>query len=186
MTAMDDVDRQLIALLRATLPNLRDDSAQGPLRTLGQEADVIVPYLDIMKVRMEDRLQAQVDIPEGLRSAQFPPLMLQGLVENAIKHGLEPKAEGGQLIVRAQVVDGALSLSVRDTGVGLIQTGHAAPSPTTGSGTGLANIRERLQLLFGDRATLVLSSVPEGGTLATLTLPYQVQPSTPSTSPSRL
>ena len=180
------MQKSLIALLRATLPNLRDDSAQGPLRTLGQEADVIVPYLDIMKVRMEDRLQAQVDIPEGLRSAQFPPLMLQGLVENAIKHGLEPKAEGGQLVVKAQVVDGALSLSVRDTGVGLIQAGHAAPSPTTGSGTGLANIRERLQLLFGDRATLVLSSVPEGGTLATLTLPYQVQPSTPSTSPSRL
>ena len=61
-----------------------------------------------------------------------------------------------------------------------------SPSPTTGSGTGLANIRERLQLLFGDRATLVLSSVPEGGTLAALTLPYQVQPSAPSTSPSRL
>ena len=130
---------------------------------------------------MEDRLQAQVDIPEGLRSAQFPPLMLQGLVENAIKHGLEPKAEGGQLIVRAQVVDGALSLSVRDTGVGLVQTGHAAPTSTstrTSTGTGLANIRERLHLLFGDRAQLVLSSVPEGGTLATLTLPYQVQPST--------
>ena len=180
------MQKSLIALLRATLPNLRDDGAQGPLRTLGQEADVIVPYLDIMKVRMEDRLQAQVDIPEGLRSAQFPPLMLQGLVENAIKHGLEPKAEGGQLIVRAQVVDGALSLSVRDTGVGLIQAGHAAPSPTTGSGTGLANIRERLQLLFGDRAKLQLSSEPEGGTLATLILPYQVQPSAPSTSPSRL
>ena len=175
------MQKSLIALLRATLPNLRDDTGKGPLRTLGQEADVIVPYLDIMKVRMEDRLQAQVDIPEGLRSAQFPPLMLQGLVENAIKHGLEPKAEGGQLIVRAQVVDGALSLSVRDTGVGLVQTGHAAPTSTstrTSTGTGLANIRERLHLLFGDRAQLVLSSVPEGGTLATLTLPYQVQPST--------
>ncbi len=185
------MQKSLIALLRATLPNLRDDAGQGPLRTLGQEADVIVPYLDIMKVRMEDRLQAQVDIPEGLRSAQFPPLMLQGLVENAIKHGLEPKAEGGQLIVRAQVVDGALSLSVRDTGVGLVQTGHAAPTSTststrTSTGTGLANIRERLHLLFGDRAQLVLSSVPEGGTLATLTLPYQVQPSAPSTGASRL
>lgn len=187
------MQKSLIALLRATLPNLRDDTGQGPLRTLGQEADVIVPYLDIMKVRMEDRLQAQVDIPEGLRSAQFPPLMLQGLVENAIKHGLEPKAEGGQLVVRAQVVDGALSLSVRDTGVGLVQTGHAAPTSTTtrtgtstSTGTGLANIRERLHLLFGDRAQLVLSSVPEGGTLATLTLPYQVQPSAPSTGASRL
>ena len=79
-----------------------------------------------------------------------------------------------------------VAIDVRDTGVGLIQAGHAAPSPTTGSGTGLANIRERLQLLFGDRAKLQLSSVPEGGTLATLILPYQVQPSAPSTSPSRL
>lgn len=182
------MQKSLIALLRATLPNLRDDSTQGPLRTLGQEADVIVPYLDIMKVRMEDRLQMEVDIPEGLRSAQFPPLMLQGLVENAIKHGLEPKAEGGQLRVRAQVVDGALCLSVRDTGVGLgpaSHADHAAPSPSTGSGTGLANIRERLKLLFGERAKLVLSSLPEGGTLATLTLPYQVQPTNSNPAPSQ-
>ena len=176
------MQKSLIALLRATLPNLREDSAKGPLRNLGQEADVIVPYLDIMKVRMEDRLRSQVDIPEGLRSAQFPPLMLQGLVENAIKHGLEPKAEGGQLTVQAQVVDGALSVTVRDTGVGLSALAQGTTAATAGTGTGLANIRERLKLLYGDRAALVLSSVPEGGTLACLTLPYQVQPSGPVAS----
>jgi signal transduction histidine kinase len=169
------MQKSLIALLRATLPSLREDSALGGVRTLGQEADVIIPYLDIMKVRMEDRLQAEVDIPDGLRSAQFPPLMLQGLVENAIKHGLEPKAEGGRLSVKAHIVDGVLALSVRDTGVGLPSSDTASSAKTSGTGTGLANIRERLQLLYGPQAQLVLSSPPEGGTLATLTLPYQVQ-----------
>ena len=168
------MQKSLIALLRATLPSLREDSALGSARTLGQEADVIIPYLDIMKVRMEDRLQAEVDIPHGLRSAQFPPLMLQGLVENAIKHGLEPKAEGGCLTVKAHIVDGALELSVRDTGVGLLGSATTSTTKTAGTGTGLANIRERLQLLYGTQAQLVLSSPPEGGTLATLTLPYQV------------
>ena len=168
------MQKSLIALLRATLPSLREDSALGSVRTLGQEADVIIPYLDIMKVRMEDRLQAEVDIPDGLRSAQFPPLMLQGLVENAIKHGLEPKAEGGRLSVKAHIVDGVLALSVRDTGVGLPRSDTTSPAKTSGTGTGLANIRERLQLLYGAQAQLVLSSPPEGGTLATLTLPYQV------------
>ena len=100
---------------------------------------VIRPYLEILKVRMEDRLQADINVPEGLLSAEFPPMMIQTLVENAIKHGLEPKAEGGTLTVAAEIVHGKLAVTVADTGLGF---GRA---DTAGTGIGLANIRERLQ-----------------------------------------
>ncbi len=164
------MQKSLIALLRATLPSLREPI--GAVRTLGQEVEVIVPYLDILKVRMEERLRVLMDIPEGLRSAQFPPLMLQGLVENAVKHGLEPKPEGGSLQVRAQVVDGQLVVEVADTGVGL------GKSSAPGTGTGLVHIRERLQLLYGPQARLDLRDGAGTGTIATLTLPYRVGPNT--------
>ncbi|HJV62327.1 MAG TPA: histidine kinase, partial [Albitalea sp.] len=88
------MQKNLIALLRASMPTMREANAQGT-RELGRELAVIRPYLEILKVRMEERLQTEVRVSEGLLSADFPPMMLQGLVENAIKHGLEPKAEGG-------------------------------------------------------------------------------------------
>jgi sensor histidine kinase YesM len=93
--------------------------------------------------------------------------MLQGLVENAIKHGLEPKAEGGELALRAQVVHGKLVLAVSDTGLGF---GRAA---TAGTGVGLANIRERLALLYGAKGQLAITENPGGGTTATITVPYR-------------
>ena len=128
------------------------------MRDLGREMAVIQPYLEILKVRMEDRLTTEIDVPEGLRSAAFPPMMLQGLVENAIKHGLEPKPEGGLLSVRAQIVHGKLAVTVADSGVGF---GKAA---TAGTGIGLNNIRERLQLLYGNKASLAVAEIPPGGT----------------------
>ena len=166
------MQKSLIALLRATLPSLREPAAAT--RTLGQEVEVVVPYLDILKVRMEERLRVLMDIPEGLRSAQFPPLMLQGLVENAVKHGLEPKPEGGSLHLRAQVVDGQLVVEVADTGVGLGQ------STSSGTGTGVAQIRERLQLLYGVDGQLDLRDGATAGTIATLRLPYRVASSSVS------
>ena len=84
-------------------------------------------------------------MPDGLLSAEFPPMMIQSLVENAIKHGLEPKAEGGTLTVAAEIVHGTLAVTVADTGLGF---GRA---DTAGTGIGLANIRERLKLLYGDQ-----------------------------------
>src|SRR5438876_9394584 len=99
---------------------------------------------------MEDRLQPQVTVAEGLYSADFPPMMLQSLVENAIKHGLEPKAEGGAITVSAEVVNGKLDVTVADTGEGLAQ------APTAGAGTRLTNLRERPQLLYGHAAELRL------------------------------
>ena len=130
---------------------------------------MIKPYLEILKVRMEDRLQTDVNVPDGLLSAEFPSMMIQSLVENAIKHGLEPKPEGGLLSVRAEIVHGKLAVTVADTGLGF---GKAA---TAGTGIGLNNIRERLKLLYGNKASMVVSDNTPAGTVVTLTVPYLAQ-----------
>jgi signal transduction histidine kinase len=160
------MQKNLIALLRASMPTMREASDGGP-RDLGREVAVIRPYLEILKVRMEERLATEIEIPEGLYSAEFPSMMIQTLVENAIKHGLEPKPEGGSLRVKAEIVHGKLAVSVADTGLGF---GKAA---TAGTGVGLANIRERLQLLYGHKATLAVTENPVGGTIVTVTVPYK-------------
>jgi hypothetical protein len=162
------MQKHLIALLRASMPTLREAN-DGGLRDLGRELAVIRPYLEILKVRMEERLVTDIQVPEGLHSAQFPPMMIQTLVENAIKHGLEPKPEGGRLTVAAEIVHGKLQVRVADTGLGF---GKAA---TAGTGVGLANIRERLQLLYGHKATLAVTENPGGGTVVTITVPYEAR-----------
>jgi hypothetical protein len=159
------MQKQLIALLRARLPHLRD-GAVAAVSNLGSEMDMVLPYLEILKMRMEERLQVQIDVPEGLRSAEFPPLMLQSLVENAIAHGLEPKDVGGSLHIAAQVSDGRLCVTVADTGLGF---GEGA---TAGTGLGLANIRERLHMLYGDRAELRIERNQPAGTRVQLCVPY--------------
>jgi signal transduction histidine kinase len=160
------MQRNLIALLRASMPTMREANATG-VRDLARELAVIRPYLEILKVRMEERLATEIDVPEGLQSAEFPPMMIQSLVENAIKHGLEPKPEGGSLKVRAEIVHGKLQVTVADTGVGF---GRAA---TAGTGVGLANIRERLQLLYGARASVTVSENQPSGTVVSITVPYK-------------
>jgi Histidine kinase len=162
------MQKNLIALLRASMPTMRENHPAA--HNLGREMAVIRPYLEILKVRMEDRLQTEINVPEGLLSADFPSMMIQSLVENAIKHGLEPKPEGGLLSVRAEIVHGKLAVTVADTGLGF---GKAA---TAGTGIGLANIRERLQLLYGNKASMTVAENPPSGTLVTLTVPYQAQP----------
>ncbi len=159
------MQKNLIALLRASMPSMRDSNPAQ--HALGREMAVIRPYLEILKVRMEDRLQATINVPEGLLSAEFPPMMIQSLVENAIKHGLEPKAEGGTLTVSAEIVHGRLAVTVADTGLGF---GRA---DTAGTGIGLANIRERLKLLYGDKASMVVADNLPSGTVVTITVPYQ-------------
>lgn len=167
------MQKNLIALLRASMPTMREasggDGANGSqgVRELARELAVIRPYLEILKVRMEERLATKVDVPDGLLSAEFPPMMIQTLVENAIKHGLEPKAEGGELLVKAEVVHGKLAVTVADTGLGF---GRAA---TAGTGVGLANIRERLQLLYGSKATLTVAENQPSGTRVCITVPYR-------------
>ena len=163
------MQKNLIALLRASMPTMREANGSGNsgVRDLGRELAVIRPYLEILKVRMEERLSTEIAVPEGLLSAEFPPMMIQTLVENAIKHGLEPKAEGGHLRVAAEIVHGKLQVTVADTGLGF---GKAA---TAGTGVGLANIRERLQLLYGPKATLTVAENQPSGTVVTITVPYK-------------
>ena len=162
------MQKNLIQYLRAALPQMRENATD-----LGREVDLVRAYLDILKVRMEERLQVSFAVPDGLRSADFPPMMLQSLVENAIKHGLEPKAEGGRLEVGAEIVHGDLQVTVADTGLGFAPGGAS----TSGTGLGLANIRERLKLLYGARASLVIeANLVDGapqGTRVKISMPYQ-------------
>ena len=120
---------------------------------------------------MKERLTVSFDVPDYLENAVFPPTMLQILTENSIKHGLEPKIEGGRIDVRAYLVDGTMHVDVKDNGVGFNM--HA------GDGVGLANIRERLRLLYGSRAELVIETPLEGGALASIRVPYIVTDKAP-------
>ncbi len=172
------MQKNLIQYLRAALPQMRENATD-----LGREVDLVSAYLEILKVRMEERLQVSFNVPKGLRSADFPPMMLQSMVENAIKHGLEPKAEGGRLDVDAEIVHGDLHVTVADTGLGFAPAGAS----TSGTGLGLTNIRERLKLLYGDRAHLVIeANQVDGaplGTRVTITVPYQSRRSTGPSNP---
>ena len=172
------MQKNLIALLRASMPTMRETSGNGAgaggsngVRDLGREIAVIRPYLEILKVRMEERLSTDIAVPDGLLSAEFPPMMLQTLVENAIKHGLEPKPEGGQLRVAAEIVHGKLQMTVADTGLGFGKAGSSGS--TAGTGVGLVNIRERLQLLYGPKASLTVAENRPSGTVVTITVPYK-------------
>ncbi len=154
---------RLIAFLRATLSASRRDA-----HPLADEFRHLDDYLALMAIRMGQRLAVRLDLPAELASLPVPPLLLQPLVENAIKHGLEPKVEGGRIEVSARRTAERLILCVRDTGVGLQATPAAG-----GSSFGLEQVRTRLATLHGNRATLSLQPAPddEGGALATLELP---------------
>jgi LytS/YehU family sensor histidine kinase len=136
--------------------------------TLGREVDIVRAYLDLLKMRMEERLSVDLQVPEGLRSAAFPPMMLQSLVENAIKHGLERKAEGGYLRIKAEVADNKLRVSVTDDGLGF------GAFPSDGTGLGLQSIRDRLKLLHGAAAQLEIAPNSPSGVCSTIEVPYQV------------
>ncbi len=158
------VDR-LVDYLRAAIPRLRSDgSAQA---TLGGQLDMVRAYLGLMATRMP-RLQFRVDVPADLLGAPCPPWMLISLAENAVKHGVEPKIGPALVEVSAcRTAAGDLEITVADDGVGF---GGPAGS-TSGTGLGLANIRERLQQMFDGRASLRLVARPGGGVAATITLP---------------
>ena len=159
------MQRRLIQYLRAVLPQMRETAVTT---TLGREADMVRAYLDLLKMRMEERLQVEFQVPAGLRSAAFPPMMLQSLVENAIKHGLERKADGGTIAVLAEVVDNRLRVTVTDDGLGF------GAVPSDGTGLGLQSIRERLSLLYQGSAYLDISANKPGGVRATIDVPYQM------------
>ena len=163
------MQKTLISYLRAALPQMRQESS-----TLGREITLIRAYLQLLKLRIEDRLEFEIKVAPNLESAVFPPMVLQTLVENAIKHGIEPKPEGGRITVQADIIDSQLRVDVVDTGVGL-PDGDIFGSSKNGSGLGLDNIRNRLALLYPGASRMELRSGHEGGTLVRLSIPYQPQ-----------
>jgi hypothetical protein len=157
---------RLIAFLRATL-----DGSRVGAHALSAEFDRLADYLELMQVRMGPRLQFAFELPDALRDAAVPPLLLQPLVENSIRHGLEPKIDGGRIDVTAMRDGDALQLTVRDSGVGL-----RSGTGTQGTRFGTQQVRERLAALYGTRATFTLEPAPDGGTLARIVMPLENPP----------
>ena len=152
----------LVDFLRATIPKLRED--RGLHATLGQQLDLCSSYLALMQVRMGGRLTYDVRADDALRAAPFPPSLLITLVENAIKHGIEPRPGPGRIEIDAVRDGDALRVQVRDDGAGL--------RPGLSTGVGLANVREQLAARYGARAAFVLSPAAEGrGVCAEIRVP---------------
>ncbi len=151
--------QSLTAYLRAAVPRLDDQAA-----TLGQELERVRAYLDLMQMRMPDRLQFDLQADAAALAVRCPPLTLLTLVENAVRHGIDPSEEGGRIDIRARCQGGRCRLRVADTGIGLQAGG-------SGLGTGLAALRERLQLLHGGDATLSLTAVHPHGVCVELDFP---------------
>ena len=152
----------LVDFLRATIPKLHED--RGLHATLGQQLDLCSSYLALMQVRMGGRLTYDVRADEALRAAPFPPSLLITLVENAIKHGIEPRPGPGRIEIDAVRDGDTLRVQVRDDGAGL--------QPGLSTGVGLANVREQLAARYGARAAFVLSPAAEGrGVCAEIRVP---------------
>jgi hypothetical protein len=144
--------------LRASLAATRTETT-----TLGADAELIAAYLDVLQVRMGSRLAYRIDVPQDLSGFAIPPLLVQPVVENAIRHGLEPKVEGGEVAFTARREEGRVRIEVADTGVGF--------AVATRGGLGLSNLRDRLKLLYGERASLDISDNEPAGTRVSIALP---------------
>ena len=144
--------------LRASLAATRTEST-----TLGADAELIAAYLDVLQVRMGERLAYRIDVAPELAGHELPPMLLQPVVENAIRHGLEPMVEGGVVVVRARREGASVRIEVADTGMGF--------APTTRGGLGLSNLKDRLRLLYGTRAELTIAENRPAGTVVTIALP---------------
>ena len=155
----DEMLGNLILYLRHSLPRTEDTPS-----TLGKELERARAYLDILKIRMGARLNMQIDVPPALLAVPFPTMMLQTLVENAIKHGLEPQSGGGTIWILAREVDATIAVTVADDGRGFSAEGG-------GTGIGLKNIRERLHLAFGAAAKFAIVANFPNGVAATITVP---------------
>jgi hypothetical protein len=154
----------LVDYLRATIPRLRDGE-QALHSTLGQQLDLCASYLELMRLRTGGRLQYAIEAGPDLRALPFPPLLLISLVENAVKHGIEPKRGPGRIVISAAREADALAVAVTDDGVGL--------QPGVGGGLGLANVRAQLETRYGGRAAFALTSAPASGARAELRIPLE-------------
>jgi len=160
---------RLISYLRAAMPTMRETTS-----TLGREVEVVRAYLDLLKIRMGERLRYVINVPVELNHIALPPTMIATLVENAIKHGLEPKREGGTIAINVRVLPGmngasdTLEVLVADDGLGL------GGAETGGTGIGLANTRERLKMLYGASGSLQVEPNAPSGVRAILRVPTVV------------
>jgi hypothetical protein len=151
----------LVAYLRAAVPRL-----DGEPTRIGQELDMARAYLQLMQLRMPDRLQFSVEAELGTERLHCPPMTLLTLVENAVRHGIDPSLRGGRIEVSVRRAAGRCTARVSDTGVGL-------QSGSQGLGTGLQSLRERLRLAWGDTAELRLSEVQPQGVAVEVEFPEQ-------------
>lgn len=162
----DEMLGNLILYLRHSLPRTEDS-----LSTLGEELERARAYLEILRIRMGSRLNLQIEVPEQLKAAPFPAMMLQTLVENAIKHGLEPKSGGGTVWILARAIENDIAVTVADDGRGFSAEGG-------GTGIGLKNVRERLRLAYGTAASFAIVANFPTGVAATITVPLLAAPGT--------
>lgn len=151
----------LIAYLRAAVPRMHE-----PATTLGQELELVRAYLELMKMRMPDRLEFALHADPGASAQQCPPMTLLTLVENAVRHGIDPSEEGGHIEIEARVNAGRCVVRVTDTGVGLAAAGG-------GLGTGLSTLRDRLALAFGGDARLDVEALEPHGVRAEIDMPVR-------------
>jgi two-component system, LytTR family, sensor kinase len=163
----NDAAVSMIVGLSEFLRRASEDSHRSQV-ALQEEVEYLQRYLEIQKVRFGERLQVSVDIPAGLLRAQVPQLLLQPLVENAIKHGIAKRVAGGVVRVSGARRNGNLSLVVYNDSPGSLSDGDATPR-----GVGLANLRTRLQILHGNESGLVLTRGNPGGVEVTVTLPFK-------------
>ena len=150
----------LIHYLRSSLSKTREKTS-----TIGHEVEMIRAYINIFKVRMGDRLRYNINVPESIKDFPFPPMLIQPLVENAIKHGLEPRIEGGEISFSAEEEGGILRFEISDTGLGFNEDGEI--------GVGLSNVKERLQSLYGDKGRLILEENQPSGLKTIIEIPKE-------------
>ncbi len=149
------------SFLRSSLIMARNDTI-----TLAQEMDVVRNYLDIFTIRMGERLRYKIDIPENLRNIGIPPLLIQPLVENAVKHGLEPSIRGGELRIQARRDGDRVRIIVADSGMGVNEM-------SSGNGIGLENVRKRLELAYEKRGCLVFEENEPEGIRVIVEIPFE-------------
>jgi LytS/YehU family sensor histidine kinase len=155
--------RSLVAYLRAAVPLLDE-----PAPTVGREVQLVRAYLELMHMRMPDRLQFELRVDPAALALRCPPATLLTLVENAVRHGIDPSEDGGRIEIDVELRGARCAIRVSDSGAGLRQTDE-------GLGTGLATLRERLQLMFGDDAQLRVTAREPHGVSAELELPARVE-----------
>jgi hypothetical protein len=163
---IDSDPRKAGEMLETFVAFLRTSLRAGRERTvpLAQELDVVKSYLDLYAMRMGERLRYRIDLPEALRGVLIPPLLIQPLVENAVKHGLEPSIDGGEVTVAAERAGDTIRVQVIDSGVGIRET-------TGGSGIGLDNVRRRLAIMYGDAGRLVIEENDPSGVKVVIEIP---------------